>query len=82
VRVFLDTDIPVSAILARGLSLDLFRLAPAKHQPLTGAVNLFELRRVLHSRFQVPATEIALTKRRRGRSKFGASSQPWSEHMF
>jgi putative PIN family toxin of toxin-antitoxin system len=62
VRVFFDTNVPISAFTARGLSSDLFRLVLAEHDLLTGAVNLVELRRVLRSRFRVPATEIAIVE--------------------
>lgn len=50
-RVFLDTNVLVSAFTARGLSADLMRLVLAEHELLTGEVNLQELRRVLGSRF-------------------------------
>jgi len=62
VRVFLDTNVLISAFTARGLSSDLFRLVLAEHELLTGAVNLAELRRVLRSRFRIPAAEIAIVE--------------------
>jgi putative PIN family toxin of toxin-antitoxin system len=62
VRVFLDTNVLISAFTTRGLSSDLFRLVLAEHELLTGAVNLVELRRVLRSRFRVPAAEIAIVQ--------------------
>lgn len=49
-RVFLDTNVLVSAFTARGLSADLMRLVLAEHEVLTGEVNLQELRRVLGGR--------------------------------
>jgi len=51
VRVFLDTNVIVSAFAARGLSADLMRLVLAEHELLTGEVNLHELRRRLGGRF-------------------------------
>ncbi len=57
-RVFLDTNVLVSALTARGLSADVFRLILTEHEMLTGEVNLVELRRVLHDRMRVPARQI------------------------
>ena len=54
-RVFLDTNVIVSALTARGLSADVFRLVLAEHELLTGEINLKELRRVLRLRMRVPA---------------------------
>ena len=50
-KVFLDTNVLVSAFTAHGLCADLFRAVVAKHELLTGEVNLVELRRVLTDRF-------------------------------
>lgn len=61
-RVFLDTNVLISAFMARGLSSDLFRLVLAEHELVTGAVNLVELRRVLRRRFRVPTTDIAIVE--------------------
>jgi putative PIN family toxin of toxin-antitoxin system len=58
VRVFLDTNVIVSALTARGLSADVFRLILTEHEMLTGEVNLVELRRVLRDRMRVPASQI------------------------
>jgi putative PIN family toxin of toxin-antitoxin system len=58
VRVFLDTNVLVSALTARGLSADVFRLILAEHEMLSGEVNLVELRRVLKDRMRVPARQI------------------------
>jgi putative PIN family toxin of toxin-antitoxin system len=51
VKVFLDTNVLVSAFTARGLCADLFRYLLAEHEVMTGEVNLVELRRVLSERF-------------------------------
>jgi putative PIN family toxin of toxin-antitoxin system len=58
VRVFLDTNAIVSALTARGLSADVFRLTIAEHKLLTGEVNIKELRRVLRLRMRVPARHV------------------------
>lgn len=57
-RVFLDTNVIVSALTARGLSADVLRLILAEHELLTGEVNLKELRRVLRLRMRVPTRQI------------------------
>lgn len=58
-KVFLDTNVLVSAFTARGLSAELFRYLLAEHEILTGDVNLVELRRVLRGRFGAAADQIA-----------------------
>ena len=57
-RVFLDTNVLVSAFTARGLCADLVRHLLAEHELLTGEVNLIELRRVLRDRFRATAAQI------------------------
>ncbi|MBI4421632.1 MAG: putative toxin-antitoxin system toxin component, PIN family [Gemmatimonadetes bacterium] len=57
-RVFLDTNVLVSAYAARGICADLVRFILAEHQLLTGEVNLEELRRVLRVRFRAPAERL------------------------
>jgi hypothetical protein len=52
VKIFLDTNVLVSAYTARGISNDLMRFILAEHELLTGEVNLTELRRVLRERFR------------------------------
>jgi putative PIN family toxin of toxin-antitoxin system len=54
VKVFLDTNVLISAFATRGLCADLMRLLLAEHDVLTGEVNLTELRRVLVQRFKAP----------------------------
>jgi putative PIN family toxin of toxin-antitoxin system len=58
VRIFLDTNVLVSALTARGLSADLVRAILADHELLTGEVNLAELRRVLRERFRATASHL------------------------
>jgi putative PIN family toxin of toxin-antitoxin system len=59
VKVFLDTNVLISAFTARGLSAELFRYLLAEHEVLTGEVNLLELRRVLRDRFGAAPEQIA-----------------------
>lgn len=58
-RIFLDTNVLVSAYTARGLCADLMRQILAEHELVTGEVNLVELRRVLVERFRAPETLVA-----------------------
>ncbi len=58
-KVFVDTNVIVSAFTARGLSADLFRYLLAEHEILTGEVNLVELRRVLRDKFGASKDQIA-----------------------
>lgn len=58
-KVFLDTNVLISAFTARGLSAELFRYLLAEHEILTGEVNVIELRRVLRHRFAATAEQIA-----------------------
>lgn len=53
-RIFLDTNVLVSAYTARGISADLVRHILVEHDLITGEVNLEELRRVLKNRFHAP----------------------------
>ena len=57
-KVFLDTNVIVSALTARGLFADVFRLILTEHDLLTGEVNLKELRRVLRNRMRLPARQV------------------------
>jgi putative PIN family toxin of toxin-antitoxin system len=53
VRVFLDTNVLVSAAATRGLCSDVLREVLASHELLTSAQVLGELRRVLRTKFGV-----------------------------
>jgi putative PIN family toxin of toxin-antitoxin system len=53
-RVFLDTNVLVSAFASRGICADLFRYVLVEHELLVGEVVLVELERVLLGRFKVP----------------------------
>jgi uncharacterized protein len=58
VKVFLDTNVLVSAFATRGLSADVLRLAMAEHELITGEVVLEELRRTLLQKFGVPERRV------------------------
>lgn len=62
-RVFLDTNVLVSALTTRGLAADVFRLVLSEHELLTGEVNLVEFRRVLKQKMRVPARHIGEAER-------------------
>lgn len=53
-KVFLDTNVLVSAFATRGLCADLFRHLLLEHEIVTGEVVLTELRRVLRDKLRVP----------------------------
>lgn len=53
-RVFLDTNVLVSAFATRGLCADVFRHILAEHELITGEVVIVELRRVLRDRIKIP----------------------------
>ncbi len=57
-RIFLDTNVLVSAYAARGICADLVRFILAEHELMTGEVNLEELRRVLLERFAAPLEQV------------------------
>ena len=53
-RVFLDTNVFVSAFASRGLCADVLRVVLAEHTLVTGEVVLRELGRVLKARIGLP----------------------------
>lgn len=57
-RVFLDTNVLVSAFATRGLCADLLQHILAEHELIVGEVVIKELTRVLRDRFRVPAETI------------------------
>lgn len=57
-RVFLDTNVLVSAIATRGICADLLRVVASEHTLVAGEVVLTELRRVLATRIRLPAERI------------------------
>ena len=58
-RVFLDTNVLVSAFATRGLCSDLLRSVLAEHELVTGEVVLGELRRALQHRIKLPPITIS-----------------------
>ena len=53
-RVFLDTNVLVSAFATRGICADVLRVAITEHSLVTGEVVLRELGRVLRKRIGLP----------------------------
>ena len=53
-RVFLDTNVLVSAFATRGVCADVLRVVLAEHTLVTGEVVLRELRQVLRKRIGLP----------------------------
>ncbi len=58
-RVFLDTNVLVSAFATRGLCADVLRLVLAEHTLLVGEVVIKEIERVLARRLRVKPAAIA-----------------------
>ena len=78
-RVFLDTNVLVSAYAARGICADLVRFILSEHELLTGEVNLEELRRVLRERFAAPAERLdAIESELRGETVVPRPAEPAS----
>jgi putative PIN family toxin of toxin-antitoxin system len=59
VRVFLDTNVLISAFATRGLSADLLRLVLTEHELITSEVVLEEVERVLTRKLALRAGEVA-----------------------
>ncbi|HEY4304679.1 MAG TPA: putative toxin-antitoxin system toxin component, PIN family [Gemmatimonadaceae bacterium] len=57
-RVCLDTNVLVAAFATRGLCADVLRTVLAEHDLVIGDVILAELRRVLSTKFKVPADRL------------------------
>ena len=53
-RVFLDTNVIVSAVTTRGLCADVFRTVLAEHELVTSPRVSQEVKRILKSKFSVP----------------------------
>jgi len=58
VKVFLDTNVVVSAVATRGLCADLFQTILAEHELVLGETVLGEVRRVLSRKMRVPRDTI------------------------
>ena len=66
-RVFLDTNVLVSAFATRGICTDIVTVVLSEHQLVTGEAVLSELKRVLTKKMKLPAaavTEIEALLRR------------------
>jgi putative PIN family toxin of toxin-antitoxin system len=59
VRVFLDTNVLVSAFASRGICADLFSYVVVEHDLLVGEIVLTELKRVLLTRIKVPPRTVS-----------------------
>ncbi|MDH5760979.1 MAG: putative toxin-antitoxin system toxin component, PIN family, partial [Gemmatimonadota bacterium] len=57
-RVFLDTNVLVSAFATRGICADILSAILAEHQLILGETVLSELRRILRDKFKVPAAAV------------------------
>ena len=58
-KVFLDTNVIVSAVTTRGLCADVFRAVLADHDLVTSTKVLLEIQRILKVKFAVPDELIA-----------------------
>ena len=56
-RVFLDTNVLVSAFATRGLCADVLRLTLSEHDLVLGTVVVAELRRVLLGKIKLPKAQ-------------------------
>jgi putative PIN family toxin of toxin-antitoxin system len=77
VRIFLDTNVVVSAFATRGLCADLLQVALAEHQVVLGETVLSEVRRVLRQKLRVPRADVERTDAfLRGQAVIIAAEQP------
>lgn len=58
-KIFLDTNVLVSAFTARGLCADLFEVILADHELMTGELVLEELKQVMQLKLQVPEKKVS-----------------------
>jgi uncharacterized protein len=56
-RVFLDTNVLVSAFAARGLCADVFEVVLLEHELIIGDAALTELRRALRTKLKLPVAQ-------------------------
>jgi putative PIN family toxin of toxin-antitoxin system len=59
VKVFLDTNVLVSAYATRGLYADVLRLVLTEHELITAEVVLDELERILTTKIRLPGAVVA-----------------------
>jgi putative PIN family toxin of toxin-antitoxin system len=58
VKIYLDTNVLVSALATRGLCADVLHAVLAEHQLIVGDAVLSELRRVLRQKIRLPADAV------------------------
>jgi uncharacterized protein len=58
-RVFLDTNVLVSAFATRGICTDIVTVVLAEHQLVIGETVLSELTRILKTKMKVPAASVS-----------------------
>ena len=68
-RVFLDTNVLVSAFATRGICADVLRVVLAEHTLITSEVVLRELPRVLRTRIGMPSRLVEVDLPRFGRHR-------------
>jgi len=57
-KVFLDTNVLVSAFISRGLSAEIFRLIIKEHDLVIGDIILEEFQRILLKKFSMPRSQV------------------------
>ncbi len=57
-RVFLDTNVLVSAFISRGLSAEIFRIIIKEHDLILADVVLTELKRILLKKIKMPLDKV------------------------
>ena len=57
-RVYLDTNVIVSAFTARGLSSEVFKIILAEHKLILSTIVLEELQKVLKNKIKIPSSQI------------------------
>ena len=57
-RVFLDTNVLVSAFISRGISAEIFRIIMKEHNLIVGDVVLSELKRILSNKLKMPSAQV------------------------
>ena len=57
-RVFLDTNVLVSAFISRGISAEIFRIIVKEHELIIGDLVLNELKRILHTKLEMPLAQV------------------------
>lgn len=57
-RIFLDTNVLISAFISRGLCADLLRIIIAEHNLVVGDLVLYEMEKVLSEKFDMPEKNV------------------------